>query len=134
LANCRHPTDAFAGATHPTFAGQQIAATAFEVDPRGEKDVKDSAILAVQLEQDGKLALTYWDPRIESKGSTDKWTFGSPVQLEGGPQPTPSFTAIAMNLDGKFYGIADGAVLEYTVQRDDVTRFVYKPGNVTSTP
>ncbi|KAH6849892.1 hypothetical protein B0I37DRAFT_370173 [Chaetomium sp. MPI-CAGE-AT-0009] len=115
----------YAGETHPTFPGQQIAATKVQVAPLDEKPVKDSAILAVQLEQDGGLAATYWHPRADSSGNTGKWTFGRPVELVGGPQPPPAFKTIAMNMDAKFYGIADAAILEYTIDNQNLTRFTF---------
>jgi hypothetical protein len=77
------------------------------------------AIVAVQLEKNGTLAATYWDPL------SDEWTFGKPVELVGGPQPVPAFSAIAMNIARKFYGIADGALLEYRIDPANLARFVF---------
>jgi hypothetical protein len=80
---------------------------------------REGAILALQLEQDGRLAATYWDPRA------GKWIFGSPIQFAGGPQPVPAFKAIAMNINRKFYGIVEGAILEYLIDNDKITQFVF---------
>jgi hypothetical protein len=87
--------------------------------------VTDWSILAVQLEQDGSVAATYWDPRLDSGAEAEKWTFGAHVEFVGGVQPAPAFKGIAMNIDGKFYGVADGAILEYLVDKTNVTRFEY---------
>ncbi|KAL2152462.1 hypothetical protein VTH82DRAFT_5646 [Thermothelomyces myriococcoides] len=114
------PTEAFRGETHPTFPGQKIAATSFP--PVSDSDGSSPpgwAILAVQLEKDGSLSATYWDPK------TREWTFGSPVELIGGPDPPPKFTAIGLNLDLRFYGIADGAILEYRVDKSAFTSFYF---------
>ncbi|KAK4141592.1 uncharacterized protein C8A04DRAFT_30835 [Dichotomopilus funicola] len=123
-----HYADAFKGSTHPTFPSQQIAASSFAVSPsdvNNNQPVLSWALIALQLEQDGQLAATYWDPRVPSKGAVDKWTFGSRVELVGGPEPAPRFQRIAMNIDRKFYGIADNVILEYQVDQADLTRFVY---------
>ncbi|AEO56842.1 hypothetical protein MYCTH_2302231 [Thermothelomyces thermophilus ATCC 42464] len=108
---------------HPTFPGQQIAATSFPIHYEDGTTPPGWAILAVQLEKYGSLTATYWDPR------TQEWTFGSPVELVGGPEPPPAFTAIGINLDLRFYGIADGAILEYRVDKASFTSFYF-----TSTP
>lgn len=94
-------------------------------DINNNQPVISWALLAVQLEKDGQLAATYWDPRVPSEGAVDKWRFGSHVELVGGPEPAPTFRKIAMNIDRKFYGIADNAILEYRVDQADLTRFVY---------
>jgi hypothetical protein len=117
-ANHHRPIDAFAGSTHATFPGQHIAATSFYMEVDGTPP-GDGAILALQLENDGRLAATYWDPRA------GKWTFGGPIQFAGGPQPAPAFKSIAMNVKRKFYGIVDGAILEYLIDNDKITRFVF---------
>jgi len=76
------------------------------------------AILALQLEVNGSLAATYWDPRASV------WTFGAAVSLVGGPQ-TPTFSVIAVNNDGKFYGVVGGTILEYLIDSNNPTRFVF---------
>ncbi|KAK4034491.1 hypothetical protein C8A01DRAFT_49152 [Parachaetomium inaequale] len=116
--------EAFSGATHPTFPGQQIVAGTFDVDYANGTHMEEMVTLAVQLEKDGSLAATWWDPR------TQTWTFGSPVELKEGPQPPPAFTAIAM-LNRNFYGMADGTVLEYSVGKETVNRFVFTGKPVT---
>jgi hypothetical protein len=118
------PTEAFSGATHPTFPGQQIVAGTFEVDYANGTQMAEMVTLAVQLEKDGSLAVSWWDPR------TQTWTFGSPVELREGPQPPPAFSAIAM-MNSKFYGMADGSVLEYGVDKATVNRFVFTGKPVT---
>ncbi|KAL2177898.1 uncharacterized protein P884DRAFT_291590 [Thermothelomyces heterothallicus CBS 202.75] len=64
--------------------GQQITATSFPIHYEDGTTPPGWAILAVQLEK-----------------------------LVGGPEPPPAFTAIGINLDLRFNGIADGAILEY---------------------
>ena len=81
-------------------------------------EVPSWAILALQLEVDGSLAATYWDPRAST------WTFGAAVALVGGPQ-APTFSVIAVNNDCKFYGIVGGTILEYLIDSSNPTRFVF---------
>jgi hypothetical protein len=80
--------------------------------------MKEMVTITVQVEKDGSLAATYWDPR------TQKWPFGSPVELTGGPQPPPAFRAIAI-MNRKFYGMVDGAVLEYTIDKETPDAFLH---------
>ncbi|KAH6855847.1 hypothetical protein B0I37DRAFT_365968 [Chaetomium sp. MPI-CAGE-AT-0009] len=111
--------EAFSGATHPTFPGQQIVAGALEVkNANGEGSMNELMTFAVQLEKDGSLTATYWDPR------TQKWTFGSPVELMDGPQPPPAFTQIAV-MNRKFFGITDGTIFEYSISTETVTLFTF---------
>lgn len=90
----------------------------FEIEVEGTRP-KDGVILALQLEQDGRPAATYWDPRAKN------WTFGSPIQFAGGPQPPSTFKAVAMNMNLKFYGIVNGAILEYLIDKKKITNFVF---------
>ena len=75
-------------------------------------------VIALQLEKDGSLAATYSDP------ASDAWTFGKPVELAGGTQTTPKFTAIATNFGRRFFGLADGGALEYKIE-DTLPKFTY---------
>lgn len=77
------------------------------------------AIVAVQAEQDGSLAATYWDPRV------GEWVFGQRVEFQGGPQALPAFSAISMNIARRFYGIVNGTILEYRMDPENLTRFVF---------
>lgn len=76
-------------------------------------------VQALQLEKDGSLTTTYWDP------SASEWKFGKAVTLKNGPDKA-AFTQVAVNYDRRFYGVIDGAVYEYRISRDDPTQLVYK--------
>ncbi|GAB1316300.1 hypothetical protein MFIFM68171_06510 [Madurella fahalii] len=109
--------EAFSGPTWPTFQGQKMATMSFSVT--GTSSEPSWAILVVQLERNGSLTATYWDPRNQ------RWTFGVPVRLVGELQLEPAFSAIAMNMDRRFYGIANGSILEYRVTSSDFTQFEF---------
>ncbi|GAB1315309.1 hypothetical protein MFIFM68171_05519 [Madurella fahalii] len=113
------PDEAFFGPTHPTFESQIITAAAFPLEPSITSMGPSWAIVAVQVERDGRLAATCWDPRV------NKWIFGQHIELDGGPQPPPVFSAIAMNIAYRFYGTVNGTILEYHIDRENLTRFVF---------
>jgi hypothetical protein len=103
-------------ATHATFAGQQIIGTSFATEAEG--DAPAWVVMALQLEKDGSLTATYWDP------GSSKWNFGKAVTIKNGPK-NPVFTMIAVDYDRKFYGVIDGEVYEYRIDRDNPTSLVY---------
>ncbi|KAH6896506.1 hypothetical protein B0T10DRAFT_543985 [Thelonectria olida] len=108
--------NSFSGNTHATFSGQQIVATSFATETEGEAPAW--VVMALQLEKDGSLAASYWDPKAE------EWNFGKAVSLKGGPKDA-AFSMIAVDYDRKFYGVIDGEVYGYRIDRDDPTRLVY---------
>jgi hypothetical protein len=108
--------DAFSGNTHPTFEGQQIVATSFEM-AQGDGPLSWT-ILALQVEGDGSLAATFFDPRNSA------WNFGKPVTFVGGPQ-NPNFTLIAVNHHRKLYGVVNQAILEYRIDNSNLARLIY---------
>ena len=72
-------------------------------------------ILVVGLEVAGTTRSIFWDSSV--------WHFYDAITYIGGP--AANFSAIAMNGDQRFYGIANGKIVEYVWEVTDLQRFVY---------
>jgi len=84
--------------------------------------------LVYLLLPDGTVTGCWWDKVIISKFGHDGFLNSSAipeVQFLDGPSGATNFSAIAMTLDGMFYGMSNSQILEYSIDASKLDAVKY---------